>query len=85
MPEGCMTLIEAPPNSLLRIVGVEGGEAVRRRLFCLGFHKDDVVRVESRAPFRGPLLLWNATSGCRTALGRGVAAKVLVQTVDGEE
>ena len=85
MTKSSMTLLDAPAGKPLRVLGVEGGEAVRRRLFCLGFHKDDVVRVDSRAPFRGPLLVWNATTGCRTALGRGVAAKVLVEAVDGAE
>jgi Fe2+ transport system protein FeoA len=79
-----VTLLDAPENALVRITEVAGGEGVRRRLLSLGFHRQDVVRVESRAPFRGPVFVLNVTSGCRTALGRGVAQKVLVEEADGD-
>ncbi len=80
-----MTLLDAPENICLKITGLAGGEGVRRRLFSLGLHPNDVVRVESRAPFRGPVLILNVASGCRVALGRTVAAKIQVESSDGAE
>jgi Fe2+ transport system protein FeoA len=76
-----MSLIEAPHNIPLRIVDLAGGEGVRRRLMALGFHKNDVVELDGKALFRGPLLVRNCTSDTTIALGRGVAQKVLVEPV----
>ncbi len=75
-------LTEAPLDTPLRIVGILGGEGVRRRLLALGFHKNDLVQVDSQAILRGPVLVRNLTSDIRVALGRGVAQKVLVETRD---
>lgn len=74
-----MNLFEAPHNTPLRIVGLSGGENVRRRLMTLGFHKNDIVELDGRAILRGPLLVRNCTSDTTIALGRGVAQKVLVE------
>jgi Fe2+ transport system protein FeoA len=74
-----MNLLEAPHNTLLRIVDLAGGEGVRRRLMAMGFHKDDLVELDGRAILRGPLLVRNCTSDTTIALGRGVAQKVLVE------
>jgi Fe2+ transport system protein FeoA len=76
-----MNLLDAPPNTPVRIVDLAGGENVRRRLMAMGFHKDDVVELDGKAIFRGPLLVRNVTSDTTIALGRGVAQKVLVVPV----
>lgn len=76
-----MTLLDGRPGKPLRIVDLAGGEGVRRRLMALGFHKGDVVELDGRAIFRGPLLVRNCTSDTTVALGRGVAQKVLVEAV----
>ncbi len=74
-----VSLLDAPPGVFVRVAGVEGGETLHRRLLSMGFHKGDVVRVESRALFRGPLLVRKRDGDCRVALGRGVARKILVE------
>ena len=74
-------LVDASRDGVLRIVEIQGGEGVRRRLFSLGFHKGVLVRLESEAILRGPLLVRNVTADCRVALGRGVAQKILVEAV----
>jgi ferrous iron transport protein A len=74
-------LAEAPHGRPLRIVDIQGGEGVRRRLFALGFHKDDLVEVNSRGILRGPLLIRNLTADTSVALGRGVASKIMVDIV----
>jgi Fe2+ transport system protein FeoA len=78
-----MTLLEAPVNTPLRIKDFLGGEGVRRRLLALGFHRDDLVQLDSRALFRGPILVWNLTSSTKVALGRGVAQKIIVEADHG--
>jgi len=76
-----MNLVNAPHNTPLRIVDLAGGESVRRRLMALGFHKGDIVELDGRAIFRGPLLVRGCRSDTTIALGRGVAQKVLVELV----
>ena len=78
-----LSLLNAPDTAPLLILGLEGGEDVRRRLMALGLHKGDVLRLETRAPFRGPFLVLNETSGCRVALGRGVARHIIVRAARG--
>jgi len=74
-----MSLDQAPQGTALRIVSVQGGEAVRRRLLTLGFHVGAVVEVNSRGILHGPLLVKNLTSETSLALGRGVARKIQVE------
>jgi Fe2+ transport system protein FeoA len=65
----------------LRIVGLAGGEDVRRRLMALGFHVGDVVELDGQAILRGPVLVRSCRSGTTIALGRGVARRVSVEPV----
>ena len=74
-----MSLDQAPQGKALRIVAVQGGENVRRRLLSLGFHVGAVVEVNARGILRGPLLIKNLTSETSLALGRGVARKIQVE------
>ncbi|MDW7761403.1 MAG: FeoA family protein [Acidobacteriota bacterium] len=77
-----MTLIDAPKGKTLKIVNIDGGDGVRRKLMALGFHKDDLVELNSQAILRGPVIVRNLTSDARVALGRGVAQKILVAIAD---
>jgi Fe2+ transport system protein FeoA len=74
-------LSEAPRGRPLRIIDIQGGEGVRRRLFALGFHKDDLIEVDSQGILRGPLLVKNLTADTSVALGRGIAQKILVHAI----
>ena len=80
-PVGRVKLVDAPRNTPLRVAELLGGENVRRRLLSMGFHKDDLVELDSQAILRGPVLVRNLTSGTRVALGHGVALKILVEIV----
>lgn len=73
------TLIEAPRDTPLRIKAVLGGEGIRRRLFCLGFHIHDLIELDSEAILRGPVLVKNLTADTTVALGRGIAQKIVVE------
>ena len=64
----------------VRVVAIEGGQNVRSHLSLLGIHIGDWLKVVERAPFRGPVLV--EINGSRVAIGRGVAAKVIVD-IDG--
>ena len=78
-----MSLVEAPIDKPLRIVDISGGESVRRRLLAIGFHKGDLVELDSLAILKGPVLVRSSASGMRVALGRGVARKITVEVLDG--
>ena len=77
-----MTLLDAPKNKSMRIVDLLGGDGVRRRLFAMGFHKGDIIELDSQAILQGPVLVWNVSTDAKIALGRGIAQKILVEEVD---
>jgi len=77
-----INLVKAPQNTPLRIVNILGGHGVRRRLFALGFYKDDIIELDSRSILRGPVLVRNLTSDTSVALGRGIAQKIMVEIID---
>ncbi len=77
-----ISLIQAPPDTPLKIVNILGGHGVRRRLIAMGFHKSDTIELDSRAIFRGPVLVKNLTSDTSVALGRGVAQKIMVEIIE---
>ncbi len=76
-----ISLIHAPSDKQLRIVDIQGGHGIRRRLLSLGFHKDDIIELDSRSILRGPVLVRDLTSDTSVALGRGVAQKIMVEIV----
>jgi len=77
-----ISLINAPSDTPLKIVDVLGGHGVRRRLLALGFHKNDIIELDSRSIFRGPVLVRDLTSDTSVALGRGIAQKIMVEIID---
>ncbi len=79
-----ISLIHAPHDTPLRIVDIHGGHGIRRKLFSLGFHKNDIIELDSRSILRGPLLVKDLTSDTSVALGRGIAQKIMVEIVDQE-
>jgi len=77
-------LMSAPQGHSLRIKEIEGGHGVRRRLMALGLHKNDLVELDSKSIFGGPILIRNLTSDTSVAVGRGIARNILVEIVDEE-
>lgn len=80
-----INLIDAPRDTPLRIVDILGGEGVRRRLFALGFHKEDIIELDSQGIWRGPLLIRNISSDTSVALGMGIAQKIWVEIADASQ
>lgn len=77
-----ISLAQAPPDTPLRIVDILGGHGVRRRLFTLGFHKNDLIELDSQSILRGPVLVRNLSTDTSIALGRGIAQKIIVEIAD---
>ncbi len=76
-----ISLVHAPYDKQLRIVEIQGGHGVRRRLLSLGFHKNDIIELDSRSILKGPVLVRDLTSDTSVALGRGIAQKIMVEIV----
>lgn len=74
-----LNLLQAPIGARLRIHSLEGGRGLDRKLRQYGLFAGDEARLLRRAPFGGPLLI--EVNGREIALGRGVAASVLVELV----
>lgn len=77
-----VSLAQAPSDTPLKIVAIFGGHGIRRRLFALGFHKNDLIELDSQSIFRGPILVRNLTSDTSVALGRGIARRIMVEIVN---
>ncbi len=71
-----MTLLELKEGDTAVISRVSGGKGVSARMAGLGLHAGKKVRVVRAAPFRGPLLIEDISSGARTMIGRGIASHV---------
>jgi Fe2+ transport system protein FeoA len=74
-------LTNAPSDKQLKIVSIGGGHSIHRKLLSLGFHKDDIIELDSRSIFRGPVLVRGLTSDTSVALGRGIARNIMVEIV----
>ena len=72
---GAVTLDQAVTGKPYRVRWIRGGQAVRRRLEDLGLGQDSTVKVCNRQS-GGPVEV--EAHGACTALGRGVAQKVIV-------
>ena len=82
MDEMMVSLSKAPYQTKLKIAYIEGGHGVRRRLLSLGFHKNDIIRLDKKSILGGPVLVENLTSETSVALGRGVARKIVVEIIE---
>jgi Fe2+ transport system protein FeoA len=77
-------LSSAPRDARLRIIEIEGGHGVRRRLMALGLHKNDYVKLDSKSILGGPILIRNLNSDTSIAVGREIARSIIVEIVDKE-
>ena len=79
MPKKPMTVLsDAPVGQTLRIVKVDGGKALHRRLRSLGLTPGTEVKILQHRG-RGVVV---ANEGNRVALGGGVADKLLGELID---
>ncbi len=71
------SLLDVPANRQVRIISIAGGKGPRQMLAQMGIGVGSVITVRRNAPFAGPILIEN--HGVSVAIGRGVAAKILVE------
>ncbi len=72
-----MSLLELPIGSRARVVTIQGGMS-RRRIMALGLREGDEIELLYKGAFGGPILVKNLSNGSQIAVGRGMAAKILV-------
>lgn len=72
-------LDQVPENKKVRIIDVQGGWGVRRRLSQMGIHPGDIVTLLKYGAFAGPLLI--EVHGFQLALGRNIASRILVEEI----
>ena len=77
-----LSLINAPLDKPLKIVQFLGGHGMKRKLMSLGIHIGDVIEVDSRSLFGGPILIKSLTNNTIVALGRGIARKIMVAVIN---
>ena len=73
-------LDRAEENQQVKVVEIQGGWGVRRRLGQMGIHPGDVVTVVRYGAFQGPILI--QVHGSQVALGRGIASRILVEEAE---
>jgi len=72
-------LDEVGENKKARVMDIQGGWGVKRRLSQIGIHPGDVVTVMRYGALRGPMVI--EVHGFQLALGRGVASQIFVEEV----
>ncbi len=74
------TLDRVFENHKAKVVDIRGGPGVRQRLSQMGIHPGDIITILRYGVLRGPILI--EIHGSQVALGRGIAAKVLVEEIE---
>ena len=80
-----ISLTDAPGDKRLKIIAILGGYGIHRKLLSLGFHKNDIIELDSKSILKGPILIKYVSSGSSVALGRGIAQKIMVEIVGDKE
>ena len=80
-----ISLIDAPDDKRLKIINISGGYNIHRKLLSLGFHKNDIIELDSKSILKGPILITDVSSGTSVALGRGIAQKIMVEIIGDKE
>ncbi|TFF90700.1 MAG: ferrous iron transport protein A [Promethearchaeota archaeon] len=71
----CLT--ECKKGEQTKVIGVNAGFRAKRRLANLGIVPGTIIKKKTEAPFHGPLEI--IVKGSTLAIGRGLAAKILVE------
>ena len=75
-----IVLDQMSENKKARVVDVQGGWGIRRRLSQMGIHPGDIVMVLRYGALGGPILI--EVHGFQVALGRRIASRILVEDVE---
>jgi len=66
-------------NNKARIISVQGGRGLQRKLQVMGIREGQEIKIISKQPFRGPLTI--QVCGSQMTLGRGMAHKIQVEVI----
>jgi len=69
------SLSRATPGRKVKVVSLAGGRGFHTRLLAMGLIPGAIIEVATQA-MTGPCIITH--NGCRLALGRGVAHKIIV-------
>lgn len=75
-----MMLHQTAEGTTIQILEILGARHLRRSLSQLGIQIGDLVHVQRRVPYGGPVLIVHR--GMQVALGRSLAARIRVAPVD---
>lgn len=76
----CLT--DVRPGSTVKVVRIDAGQQAKTRLSHLGITPDTAIKLESTAPFYGPVCV--QVRGTTLCIGRGLAKKCVVETISEE-
>jgi Fe2+ transport system protein FeoA len=71
--------LELKQGDVAVINRISGGRGILARMSGLGLYEGKKIKVVQAAPFRGPLLVEDVSSGARVMIGRGVASHVEIR------
>jgi len=72
-----MSLLYAPVGKKVKVINIVGGFGLQRRLYALGIVPGKLIKKVIQYPFGGPIII--EIGGTRFAIGRGMAAKIMVE------
>jgi ferrous iron transport protein A len=75
-----VTLDQLPRGKVARVTDVFGGRGMRRNLAQLGIYPGSIIKISGEGVWRGPILV--EAAGSRVALGRGIARRIYIETVE---
>ena len=75
--ESSKTLDQIPSGTYAKILILNGGHGIRKRLHQIGFFEGETIYVKRSSRLGGPILV--RIHGSEIALGRGMARKIIVQ------
>jgi len=79
MDKQIISLAHLPLNIRAKITDIQGGQGLIRKLWIMGIRKDQVLKIISKQPFRGPVTV--EVCGCQMTLGQGMAQKIMVEVI----
>jgi ferrous iron transport protein A len=77
MSKQIISLSQLPTNRRAKIINIEGGHGLIRKLWIMGIRKNQTIRIISKQPFRGPITI--EVCRCQMTLGQGMAQKIMVE------
>jgi len=72
-----INLSELSNGKKAKIVGLNGGHGLRRKLRTIGIREGKLVKIVTTQPIGGPIVI--DIEGEQVAIGRGMARKIMIE------